>query len=722
MVRGLAVAWKNLAAYPPGHPALAGAVEAAHRKLMELGGAAGEVVFGISSQGILYGDETIESSHVQKLAQALYTRSVAVVRFGAETTAGDLETFLRLLGTGVPGEQKAPLWEQLLAAGVTNIELQPVDYSAVQVTDRLEEEEGRRRETLWDEILRALISGKELSAEERRELDQPVRSVDELSTLVLRYLDDAEKQARTAFDPDATFGVKREAPAPVDTPELLASRVAESIALHIGESTGSKKQLGVQQVLQLLRSMPDPIRATIMRAVLRVLSTDETAGPLLRDFTAELPNEEVVDSLRYLATITKLSSHAMRLLQTLAVLETPEVETQAPPPELLAELVNLFGEDDVDRFNPPDHRALLDHVSVRKPPLPRTIEGVDKLGDRLKTISAETVERYRGRTMLDLLERFGAVRNPAALLKHIEDAFASHLRSGSFDDALALIKRLQEIERTASRPALRDPVATSIARLATPETISNLVEALLSAPPEKMASIQRLTEALGASARRSLLTALANEPNRSRRRRLFDFIASLGPAIVPEVSANLADSRWFVVRNMIVLLRTVQDRTTLPEIRNLARHGDLRVRLEAIKTLLAFDSEVPSALLETAINDPDPKLAETAVALVGNYGIKEGVGPLLQILARTDLFGTRRPLRIRAIKALGELAEPRALQSLEKFFTDSILPWPAKEERRAAYESLAAYPGDARAPFVQRGLRSRDPEVREICRKLWVRE
>src|SRR5687768_4453351 len=70
-VRALAVAWKNLTAYPPGHPALAVSLQGAHRRLMELRGPAGEVVFGIASDGLIYGSEKIESPHVQKFAQAL---------------------------------------------------------------------------------------------------------------------------------------------------------------------------------------------------------------------------------------------------------------------------------------------------------------------------------------------------------------------------------------------------------------------------------------------------------------------------------------------------------------------------------------------------------------------------------------------------------------------------------------------------------------------------
>jgi HEAT repeat protein len=294
----------------------------------------------------------------------------------------------------------------------------------------------------------------------------------------------------------------------------------------------------------------------------------------------------------------------------------------------------------------------------------------------------------------------------------------AYLFSSQYDEAFDLITRLQETALTTGSATLRDAIHAWFEQLASAETIQVLVASLPGADPVATAKIQRLIQTMGAAAIRSLLIALAEEENRSRRRKLFDFLVSLGPLIVHEVTRFLSDSRWYVVRNMIVLLRAVNDRSAIPEIRRIAQHRDLRVRMEAIKALLALEPSVPRSLLEQAINDPDPKMAETAITLVGSYGIREAVGPLLEILDRRDFFGARRPVRVKAIRALGELAEPSALPRMEQFFREPFLPWPAREERRAAFEVLAAFPPDHRARFVELGLRSRDAHIREICRRL----
>src|SRR6202035_4461652 len=106
------------------------------------------------------------------------------------------------------------------------------------------------------------------------------------------------------------------------------------------------------------------------------------------------------------------------------------------------------------------------------------------------------------------------------------------------------------------------------------------------------------------------------------------------------------DPRWFVVRNMVLLLRRVQDRTAMVQIRRCAEHPDLRVRLEAIRALFAFDPQLPRDLLARAIHHPDPRLAEAAVLLTGQHRITQAIDVLVEILLRWDPLGRERSLRL----------------------------------------------------------------------------
>jgi hypothetical protein len=711
LVRALALGWKNLAAYPPGHPALGQSLELVHRRLDDLRGPTGDVVLGIENDGLLYGADKIDSASAQKFAQALYARGVAVLRFSTDTSARDIETFLRLLAAGTPADQKRPVWEELTASGITTITLQPVDYSGVQITDDLEAV--TKLPSLWEEVLRAMMEGRELSTEAEDFLARGEQSPEELSRMIVKYVD-ATILTKPAFDPDATFGVRM--PVRGETPESIQDRLAEAVALHIAKAQGAAREKSLDQAIALLGTLPTTLRKTVIRKIAEVLATDDSAGALLRDLAAAVPQDEILEALRYLSSIEKLSDHALNLLQSLSVLD---VSTQVEPPSenLIRDLVEVFGEDDIDRFNPPDHSALLQQVStVHVPTVPAAaLQSTEKLGKRVETVANDALTRQLGRTIVELIATLGSVRAPLNVLTRLERLFRSHLTAGEFDEALEIVHKLQDIASSTVSDELRNSIQESFARLATPDMIRALVESLYTAPPEKTRSIQRLIEMLGGSARRNLLVALTEESNRSRRRKLFDFITSLGPVIVPEVILLLNDSRWYVLRNMIVLLRSVNDRTSLPEVRKLAMHGDIRVRMEAIKSLFTLDTDVPAAVLENVVRDRDPKVSDAAISLIGSYGIKEGVQPLLRVLEGNDIFGAKRARRVKCIRALGELGESEALPALARFFGEAFFFWPSKEERYAAWESLGGYPKSARTKFVETGLQSSDPNIREIC-------
>ena len=211
---------------------------------------------------------------------------------------------------------------------------------------------------------------------------------------------------------------------------------------------------------------------------------------------------------------------------------------------------------------------------------------------------------------------------------------------------------------------------------------------------------------------------LVQEKVRVRRRRIFDLLSALGSDVVPEATRWLMDPNWYVVRNIIALLRTVGDRSSLATVRRLTGHADLRVRLEALRSLLELDPATGQDYLVSAIADPDPRAATAAVELAGQRGGPTVVEPLLDVLRPWDLRGRRRAVRLAALHALGRVGRSEALPRLARFFRERWAPFGSRAERRAAYESLQGYPPDVRAWLVMRGLRSRDPEIRAACERL----
>jgi hypothetical protein len=499
-----------------------------------------------------------------------------------------------------------------------------------------------------------------------------------------------------------------------------AYTLAGLVGNRLESADSDEREKLAPQIIQLLRALPGEVREPVLAAALRTLAREETASGHLASLAAALPAADVLRGLRRLAREQgQLSSHALQMAQALA--EAHEEMGAAPtlpePPPDFAEMAALFREEDVDRYNPEDHRVLL----AQKPTLDLDAIAVEVAADPdafgPDTESDDAIERRVVTTLLDMTAGAPDIVRPL-VLGRLREIFVRALQQNRFAQAVGIIRAVRDLAADPSLTERRAALDEFLANLADAPTLAALVAASRQPGGPPFVQVQTLILALGASAARGLLEALAAEQDRGRRLRLIELAASLGPAIVPETRRLLADPRWYVVRNMVLLLRRVQDRSAMSEILRCADHPDLRVRLEAIRALFAFDSKVPRDLLARTINHPDPRLAEAAVLLSGQHRITQATDLLVEILLRWDFFGRHRSMRLKALRALADLGDPAVLPRLGRFFRERPFPMVVIEERRSAFRYLSSYPVAARAPWVAMGERSRDAIIRDICRGL----
>jgi HEAT repeat protein len=505
------------------------------------------------------------------------------------------------------------------------------------------------------------------------------------------------------------------------TPARLLARLTETTTAHFQGMSGAGRALAARQTAQLIMRLPEPLRESLMRAALRVVAADPEGEDALQAFSSSMSAHPVLRVLRQLgAEGVPLSRHAQRLVELLASTRSGSDEDEAHSPRdlevLRGELLTLFRDEDIDRYNPEDHLALLARTMLAWPTRTPVVLGtLETLGDRVATLTEDAVGRQLTETLLELLGRHVDDKT-ALVLSRLDQLVQGALARGSLDEATFAIEGMARLAADETVPEeTRAAMHRQIEHLTGPDTLSALAASLGATPGPGAVRLVRL---LGPAAIRSLLKLLVEEKVRVRRRRVFDLLSALGADVVPEATRWLTDPNWYVVRNIIALLRAVGDRSSLATVRRLTGHADLRVRLEALRSLLELDPAIGHGYLLSAIADPDPRAATAAVELAGQRGGPTMVVPLLDVLAAWDFRGRRRTVRLAALQALGRMGRPEALPRLTRFFRDRWVPFRSTEERRAAYESLQGYPPDVRAWLVMRGLRSRDHEIRAVCERL----
>jgi HEAT repeat protein len=240
------------------------------------------------------------------------------------------------------------------------------------------------------------------------------------------------------------------------------------------------------------------------------------------------------------------------------------------------------------------------------------------------------------------------------------------------------------------------------------------VRSLLAAGPHASAALDRLVERMGDDAVAPLMDEMAESEVRVVRRAALDRLGRLGAPAAAEAVRRLSDPRWYVVRNLLVILQDAG----LPDGFSPApflRHADARVRREAYKLAFRIPDDRPRALSH-ALLDPDELVVRSAL---GECAADCPPAVLPLVCRRADDDATDPELRLLAIRVLGSARDAAAVQTL-LHMVDGGRSWlgkprlaPSSPAMLAALAALATGWADhpSAAPLLAIALRSTHPEV-----------
>jgi hypothetical protein len=676
------------------------------------------------------------------------------------------------------GEEEDDLAARLAAAGVRHVEVEAVDFSRLVATDALDvealvEEGGAGGGTLWERILEGQMEGGVASSE------VAAPSLASVLELVNRYLprdlwgegeagvaggggvgaaetgeaaESAESNVAAgsggndgghgrvgegpaesrgagagagalpavvggaAGGDGGAAGVGPDAAGAAAAPEIqaLVRRLQAAVGEHAGEAVEQGRLAWIRQVGELVGALPRGLREQVLDAALERLAFDggdaASAGDALEELATTATATDLLASLRRLRRHRRrFAPHAVAWLD--GVLRSGTLAGEASAVASPEELRDLLAEAE-DR---PALRA--DEPVLSLPPSdPVLTPPSPALLDEMRGLDRGARAQQLLRTLLDLLEQAEDGEQAAAVAGRLEHLFVTLLQGMRLRAAAALVAHLDGVAAERAGDPVGGALAASLQRFAGDDTVLVLLDVLPALGEADLDDVRQLVGRLGDAMVRRLLVALGEEEERSRRRLLFDLLSTMSKEVAGEARRLLADERWYVVRNMVALLRAAGDRDAADDLLVCLSHADARVRLEALHTLSDLGVGLPRPQLDALLADPDPKVAARAVQVAGQHGGAATVDRLLDVVTPLDPLGRHRDLRVRSLLALGAIGDAGVLPRIKRYF--SPLAVDALEERRAAFRSLQGYPASARAPWVAKGLKSRDGEIRDVCRRL----
>ena len=230
------------------------------------------------------------------------------------------------------------------------------------------------------------------------------------------------------------------------------------------------------------------------------------------------------------------------------------------------------------------------------------------------------------------------------------------------------------------------------------------------AEQESVLKVLRFFESKGA---KEVMERLISEQDAQARKNLAQTLILLEEIAIPVLIESLADDRWYVVRNSVLILSDIKSQAALPHLTQLLGHEDVRVRRETIRAITKVGGRQAVGILIKTLELGDSDLTSQALLTLGALKDPAAAPPLLGILQRSGLSQQDCALKKMVIKTLGDIGAPQAIPALSELLGKRRF-WNRSrhdELRIAAAKALGDIGGQQTVEALQEAVEDRSAEV-----------
>jgi HEAT repeat protein len=203
----------------------------------------------------------------------------------------------------------------------------------------------------------------------------------------------------------------------------------------------------------------------------------------------------------------------------------------------------------------------------------------------------------------------------------LKDALSYSLKNANLKTSVELLRNAKDFVEEPSTPeAIRQHLNLLFRFANSEEAIRYVSEIFESSLAVDEGVLDEYIIFLDKTAIPSFIAALGELSTMHARKLAIHVLIRIGKKDIQSLTRGLHDSRWYVVRNIIYILRHIGDKRAVDYILNTLTHPEVKVRKEAIKALGELKSPVALHPLKELLYDPDHSLRKASADAIGRIG------------------------------------------------------------------------------------------------------
>lgn len=280
-----------------------------------------------------------------------------------------------------------------------------------------------------------------------------------------------------------------------------------------------------------------------------------------------------------------------------------------------------------------------------------------------------------------------------------------------FMPVCSIISDLRAIAQQPDNPeSTREAIADLIRKRGQSDKLSEIEAHIESMSDAKMEELFCYLAQMDPAAIRPLCNILAEAETRRVRYMLARAISIVAKESINELEPFLRDKRWYVVRNVAMILGMIAAEETIPCLEEVSRHPEARVRREVARALGRARKPQGLHALKALMHDENKMIRLAAVSAAGVIG-GDAAGALLRDEILSKEFETRATdEKRRSMEVYGTLGN--GASEFLRAYIDGKHGEVSETSRACAVYGLATAGGDAARNALQKLLRSGDGPIR----------
>ncbi|SEA25645.1 hypothetical protein SAMN05660420_01624 [Desulfuromusa kysingii] len=673
----LNISRQKLSLYPPEHPQIVASCESTLNILNELFQTNAIITLGISPDALYFEQDWLDKENVsnQQFARFFSAMGIASISFKLGLKPQELIRFNQLIRSDRKTIESFGGFDRLLEQQlIEHISVVPINYDAFQTNQNNSEKHPEVGGQLWENFILGLHNG------------------------ILDF--------GSAADIDTVADIFNQR---LTGTELEREQSSHSINLFVENSLHQQQDSSAQSkndanLISLLEQLTPEAQQLFLSSALPALDRDHNAASgLLKKIPAHLLQNTIAGKNRQ---DLNLSSRLFGLINTLATSPQQDfhhtIKTKPAPPSedmVRARLDVLFTEERQDLYMPDSYQAALynilgDNVIGTIPE-----DEKQKLKDQIET---QSIEINCAAIIFEVLQQQLDAEQEIAIQQNLLDLSRYFLDTGNF-------KLLQEIHNHWSKYLYS---GNSSASIFNEMVLSHHVQSTFMAEvldgmdlwgEEKQQQIADYIVAVGEPYTELVIEYLGLAPNWSERQTWMKILADIGGDAQKVIVRFLKDDRWYLVRNLLMILGENLDPQHIKAIHQLIDHPHPKVRVEVIRILFSCNPATANRQLLQELQSEEFEARASAVLIADLSRDPTVLSILHKNLAGTPENENDLELRKQTIQTLTRIGNRESIPVFRRVLRkQSLLPSRRiKQLHREIFENLALFPGSSAEKLLQ---------------------